>query len=493
MHKYISLFTVILGTFFSISAQDNYYYYNGNKVILKKDSTKVVSITPISDNVLLSLDDGYSLLNSVIDNRCNIKLYEIVHSQSESNIDESLLESAQLQPCYSSVNGLELIPNGYINVKLKQLSDYSTLVSFASQYGCELIEQNPFMPLWYNIHLTADGTNNSVDVANALYESNKFESAFPSFTSDALEISYDPNVYDQWNLCNTEYEDLDISISQAWNYATGRGIKIAIVDEGIDLTHQDLIDNIYPLSYDAETKTSPSKRYGDHATHCAGIAAAVRNNGIQVAGVAPDATLMSISVRLVYSTNYETNLANGINWAWSNGADIISCSWRCPENDLVKDAISNAVKKGREGKGCVFVKSAGNSSGPITFPGDYSEDVIAVANMTINGSLYETSSYGENMFITAPGTSILSTLPNNTIGRHTGTSMACPHVAGLAALILEINPNLSTVKVREIIAKSAKKIGTYTYTTQKKYGLWNRRYGYGLIDAHQAVINTPRK
>jgi subtilisin family serine protease len=246
------------------------------------------------------------------------------------------------------------------------------------------------------------------------------------------------------------------------------------------------------------TDSSPSKVYDNHGTHCAGIAAAVRNNGIQIAGVAPDAKLMSISNDLILSTNLENNLANGINWAWKNGADIISCSWWCTKNELLEDAIDNAVSKGREGKGCVFVKSAGNytttrPSYNITYPGGYSDDVIAVSNMQIDGSIHYDSCYGSSLFIAAPGTAILSTLPNDEIGYKTGTSMACPHVSGVAALILERNPALTAKKVREIMAKNAKKIGTLPYDTDKEYGTWNEHYGYGLIDAYQAVINTPRQ
>ena len=262
---------------------------------------------------------------------------------------------------------------------------------------------------------------------------------------------------------NAEHEGYDISVCQSWDLATGRGIKIAIVDHGIDMKHQDLAANIYPFSYDTETGTSPSKVYGKHATHCAGIAAAIRNNGIQIAGVAPDAQLMSVSNTL-FGTNGEKKLADGINWAWKNGADIISCSWWCAPNELIGEAIDAAVTKGREGKGCVFVKSAGNiridGIEAITFPGDYSKDVLAVSNMTKDGSLSTTSCHGENMFVAAPGTHILSTIPNNMVAYKSGTSMACPHVAGVAALVLERNPSLTAAKVREIIARNTKKIGT---------------------------------
>lgn len=485
MKKTITLLITILCAITYVFAQESYYYYGGEQVQLTEDSTKIVSIIPKSENVTIPPASGLLLVNTVSDSRSIINVYEKTPSFTESSV---LFVSAGLQKCFINSAGQELIPDGYFNVKLKESSDYSILETLAALYNCEIIEQNPFMPLWYNLHVIGECC---VDVANAFYESGLFSCASPSFSFDALEISYDPNVYQQWALYNSAYEGLDISISKAWNYATGRSIKIAVVDQGIDFAHSDLANNIYPLSYDTESSTPGSKVYGDHGTHCAGIAAAVRNNGIFIAGVAPDAKLMSVSNTLS-GTNGSYKLANGINWAWTNGADIISCSWWCKEGDLIKDAIDNAVSKGRQGKGCVFVKSAGNTAGPISFPGDYSEDVIAVANMTQDGSLCWDSARGPNMFVTAPGTNILSTIRNNQITTKTGTSMAAPHVAGLAALILERNPKLTAKQVREIIGRNAKKVGTEPYSIKKQYGTWNEKYGYGLIDAYQSVINTPR-
>lgn len=483
----------------STSAQDSYYYCHGSKVTLNEDTTKIVSIAPKTENVFLSQSNGFTLVNTIPDTHSLIRVYELSSSITIKHaIAANSSASAYIQPCYKSESGNELIPNGYINVKLKSVTDYPTLQTVAQQNGCEIIEENPFMPLWYSLRVKETPGRNSVDIANAIYETGNFASAFPSFTFDALEISYDPDVYEQWGLYNSQYEGIDISLSQAWSYATGRGIKVAVIDQGIDLNHQDLRDNIYSMSYDTETRTSPSKLYGSHGTHCAGIIAAVRNNGIQVVGVAPDAKLMSVSNTLTLSSNMELNLANGINWAWKNGADVISCSWWCNKNELLEEAIDNAVTKGREGKGCVFVKSAGNitrahPTSDISYPGDYSPDVLAVSNMTKDGSISSLSCYGPNLLVTAPGTDILSTVPDNKVDNMSGTSMACPHVAGVAALILERNPSLSAKKVREIIAKNAKKIGNLPYNTNKTYGTWNVKYGYGLIDAYKSVINTPRK
>lgn len=495
MKKIMPFLFAVMCLSLSLSAQDNYYYYHhGSKIFLNEKDSKVVLITSKAGNVTMTSPVGMTLLDTIKDSRSLIRVYSLpVSSNVKRLISANSSKSLSIMPFYTTEDGCELIPNGYINVKLKAASDYSKLQIEALHKGCIIIEQNPFMPLWYNLRIDESRGLNSVDIANALYESGKFECAFPSFTLDALEISYDPDVYQQWNLYNPDYEGLDISASQAWSYATGRGVVIAIVDDGIDSTHKDLAPNIFYKSYDTETNTCPSKLYGSHGTHCAGIAAAVRNNGIQVVGVAPDAKLMSVSNTLLGLGNMEYYLANGINWAWQNGADIISCSWYCYPNKLIENAIDNAVSKGREGKGCVFVKSAGNTSGPISYPGDYSPDVLAVANMIKDGSIAPDSGRGSNLFVAAPGTGIFSTVLHNQIGEDKGTSMACPHVAGVAALVLERNPALTAVQVREIIARNAKKVGDIPYSINKIYGSWNERYGYGLVDAYNAVINTPRK
>lgn len=491
MKRFLSLaISCLFANIMTSYAQNDYYYYRGNIVPLSVDSTKVVTLTSNVGVENITPVVGLNLLRTLTDNLLTVNVYEQgYNSNLDSGVECSLPNG--YYKCYKNDVGEDLIPNGYINVKLNSPSDYEFLVSIAEQYNCTIVAQNQFMPLWYSLIVSPNSLYSPVDISNAIYETGQFASSFPSLTCDALEVSYDLNVYQQWGLYNSQYVGYDISISQAWNYATGRGIKIAIVDQGIDLNHQDLATNIYPLSYDTETGTSPSHTYGDHGTHCAGIAAAVRNNGIQVAGVAPDAKLMSVSTDF-NSGNAVNKLANGINWAWSNGADIISCSWKCSRNELIEDAIDNAVTLGRQGKGCIFVKSAGNGGGLISFPGDYSPNVITVANMKNNGIRNDSSCHGSNLFVIAPGTNILSTVSNNQIDYKTGTSMAAPHVAGLAALILERNPSLSAVRVREIIARNAKKIGDKAYNTNKIYGTWNEYYGYGLIDAASAVINTPR-
>lgn len=331
-------------------------------------------------------------------------------------------------------------------------------------------------------------------MANELYETGLFASSVADFSSNDLYCSYDPLVGSQWGLYNSNYADMDISACAAWNYATGRNIKIGVLDQGIDMDHIDLVENISSLSYDTETNTSPSILYGDHATHCAGIAAAARNNGIHVAGVAPDAKLVSISNSLHGTTNSRIRRADGINWAWRNGVDVISNSWgSSTKHPAINQAIYNAFRYGREGKGCVIVFAAGNDyRRPVSYPANCNDTIIAVGAIEKTGSLAPYSNVGEKLDVVAPGSDILSTMPNNMTREMDGTSMACPHVAGLAALILERNPSLKVTEVNDLIEKNTKKI-TVDYPVIKKNGSWNNDFGYGLIDAHKTLMNTPRR
>ena len=486
--KHILLIMLGLIIPMSLNAKDRFYYSGGKKIPLTVQSGK---------SVLISKKAAHSPYNSSIDN--TIKVIndtaldiKVIDSSVKalSKKMKSVSNVYHIESCYRSKNGRELYPTGYINLELKKAMDYGILEKTASDYNLEIVSQNRFMPLWYSLRIGEGTIESVIDIANDIYETGLFSSCSPDFSFDASEISYDPYVSYQWGLYNPEYLGIDISVSEAWNYSTGRGIKIAIIDNGVDVDHQDLVDNIY-RSYDFTKNDSPTSTYGDHGTHCAGIAAAVRNNGIQIAGVAPDAKIMAAGIDY-NGSNPLLGFADGINWAWKNGADIISCSWGACECDLIKRAIDDAVTKGREGKGCVFVKSAGNDNDSITFPGSYRKEIITVASIDNSGIRENTCCFGNSMFISAPGDHILSTIDNNEVGYMSGSSMACPHVSGIAALILSINSSLSSNEVREIIAKSTKRIGYELYDTVREFGYWNKWYGYGLVNASLAVQNTPR-
>lgn len=500
MKAHFFILMLAAGCMSSVAATP-YYYSQGEKIPLTEVSDRMS--VAVNTSTPISMSSGYSVVREIKDNTFRVLVCEDNPqngSRSSATTFKAKLKGVSttsiVSPCYKSESGDHIAITPYLNVKLKTATDYTLLENAAKENNLTIVSQDEFLPLWYILSVTPATNGSSLDIANKLYETGLFAEAIADFSSetDAL-CSYDPLVTQQWGLYNADYDDIDISICGAWSYATGRGIKIGILDQGVDVNHIDLAQNIYPLSFDTESGTSPAKLFGDHGTHCAGIAAAVRNNGIQVAGVAPDAKIVSISNSLYGTPNSRLKRADGFVWAYKNGVDVISNSWgSSTKHAAIEEAIIEAFKYGREGKGCIIVFAAGNDGNgvPVAYPANCNDKIIAVGALAPEGIIADFSQTGDKLDVVAPGVEVLSTIPNNGTVSWPGTSMACPHVAGLAALILERNPSLTVSQVSDIIEKNTKKVGPNKYSETRKNGTWNSYYGYGLIDAEKALINTPR-
>ena len=308
------------------------YYYNGKKIPLTIHKDKVcVSIPHEYKNVNKRIAANAKVLQRINDATFDIyvitqsSLKKLSSSKSWKEDSKSIIQTL----CYRTENNHEVFTSPYLNVRLKKAQDIDLLTSYAEKYGFEIVKQVPLMPLWYILSVTTQSCEKDVlECANELWESGLFAASVPDFCSKEDMCCSNDILFDyQWGLYNTTHSGIDISICSAWNYATGKNVKIAIIDQGVDLNHIDLISNISSLSYDTETNTSPSVCYGEHGTHCAGIAAATKDNNIFIAGVAPDASIVSISNRLDSTTNSRINRACGITWAYQHGVDIISNSW----------------------------------------------------------------------------------------------------------------------------------------------------------------------
>lgn len=474
-------------------AQTN-YYYGEKKIPLSVNDNKICVSIPknckeFSEDVLKNIN----VIDKIKDNAYDIYVITKSDSIKLSTMKYLADDTILFSPSYITEDGAEVFSTPYINVRLKREQDTNILTSYAEKYGLKIIKKDSYLPLWYILSITPKCNLNAQECANALYESGKFAESIPDLCFNEWDNSNDPLFYQQWGLYNSNYTNIDISINPAWNYATGKNIKIAILDTGVDLNHLDLKPNISDMSLDVETDTAPSLCYDGHGTHCAGIAAAVKDNGIQIAGVAPEATIMSISKSFSASTNSQLKLADGIIWAYNHGADIISNSWHSTTyHYAIDEAIRSAFRYGRNGKGCVIVFSSGNdSNGEVNYPANCNEAILAVGAINNTGTRANFSNYGTKLDVVAPGVNVLSTLPNNQTGSMNGTSMACPHVAGIAALILERNSELTVNQVNSIINSNAKKISGVSFNKTKADGSWNDEYGYGLVDAYNSVINTP--
>jgi len=539
-----------------VSKQDTktayFYYYKNSKQYLQLNPEYFFVSAKTNDDISLSLDVAATKTVQMKED-LSVKLEKKLntgkdHSWAEFKLSQAKTESEYLAllekvkqdetietvaPCFKNGQGEKIGLSNFFYVKLRSVDDYALLEKFSVAQKAVIVEQNKFMPLCYTLSCTKDAGLNAMQLANRYYESGQFEFAEPDLMGDNLEnCATDPLFPDQWSLRNTgQYGGtigLDIKACDAWGISKGNGINVAVIDQGIQLNHEDLAANMHPLSFDAQTGRSPSVVRGDHGTACAGIIGA-NDNLIGVTGVAPDCRLMSVSQGLANNPTMLAELANAFNWSWQNGADVISNSWRMfSRSAMLDNAISNAINNGRGGKGCVVVFSSGNDNSAVNYPASSNPNILVVGAMSPCGQRKNPgscdtearwgSSFGSQLDVIAPGTLIATTDRSNNSGYNpnapqhivygggnkrttdvanrnytalfTGTSSACPHAAGVAALVLAANPALTAQQVRDIIERSATKAGTYSYTTSadRPNGTWNQEMGYGLVNAHGAVL-----
>lgn len=293
------------------------------------------------------------------------------------------------------------------------------------------------------------------------------EYAEPDGVVQALEIPNDPLFPDQWG-------QTKIKTPEAWDVTTGdSNVQIAILDTGITNSHDDLTSQVESWVNFSSAPTSFDQN--GHGSHVAGIAAAITNNGLGAAGTGRQTHLQSVKVLGDNGSGYYSWVINGIYWAADNGAEVINMSLGGSSGSTsLKEAINYAWNKG-----VVLVAAAGNNgnSWPV-YPAYYANN-IAVAATDQNDNKANFSTYGSWVDVAAPGVAIVSTLPNNSYAFYNGTSMATPHVAGVAALIKAAFPGFSNQQVRNKLEETADKIsGTGFYWT------------FGRVNAAAAVIEA---
>ena len=308
-----------------------------------------------------------------------------------------------------------------------------------------------------------------------------------------------------------------IAAPLAWDTANGAGTVIAVVDTGVDRTHPDLAANMWAnpgeiaangidddgngfvddvVGWDfVSNDASPDDHHG-HGTHVSGIAAARTNNALGIAGLAFGARVMAVKGLGDDGSGWISDLAAAIVYAAENGADVINNSWGGGGLDQVLvDAVDTA-----RALGAVVVAAAGNSAGavdsfePARIPG-----VIAVGATDQTDAIASFSNFGDALSVAAPGVSVLSSRPQNATGigsnnvvqqiyqSLSGTSMASPHVAGLAAVLLSAMPALTVEQVRWQLELNADQPGFPGFEGQP----WNPHFGWGRINAAHVFDPVP--
>ncbi len=283
-----------------------------------------------------------------------------------------------------------------------------------------------------------------------------------------------------------------ISLPLLWESNTGcEDVTVAVLDTGIDGSHPDLKDQLVPgKSYieseleDEDFEIGYIDDHG-HGTHVAGIVGAANNDNGEMRGVSWDSKLMPVKVLNARGGGTIADIISGIRWAADQGAEVINLSLGSTLG-LGDKNYEAAIDYASE-QGSIVVSSSGNSNDTkVGHPARY-RNAIAVGASNQENQRWAAgrngSNYGSELDIMAPGEDIYSTLPGDTGGYLTGTSMAAPHISGVIALILAENPELKVDEIRERLTMSAQDLGQAGRDLE---------HGYGLVNAHAAVYGAQR-
>ncbi len=423
-----------------------------------------------------------------------------------------------------------LVPTGEIFIIFQPDVDESEQLLVLDEYKLTLVERRSTDQVIARV--TKDSPN-PIKVAQALQDISMVKMAEPDLDmlleEYDLSMPNDPFIKEEWHLKNdgfiassqyTTKKGADAKIVDAWQRLDSLGspnIVLAVIDNGFDIKHPDLNPKIY-RPFDLWTQ---SDRLSDgdpsftHGTPCASLAVATAN-GQGMVGVAPNAKFMPVS-----GTSFSVRATEQMfDYCAQNGADVISCSWGTTDtqytlNSLKEEAIAKAAREGRKGKGCVILFAAGNEG--LDYVNFYAAhpDVICVAACDSKDRYASYSNQGAEVSVCAPsngdwpliaaraswdpGTTVRGegafrfwadgverTGPYKHFG---GTSGATPIVAGICALMLSANPNLTAKEVKDILQKTADKIGD---PSEYKNG-HSRKFGYGRVNADKAVAEAIRR
>jgi subtilisin family serine protease len=422
-----------------------------------------------------------------------------------------------------------VVPTGDLIIHFQEGTSSEEQNLVLTQYHLRLVDRKDENMV---IATVTPDSPNPLKVAQALSTISLVKWAEPDIDTPLDQYNFvkpdDTLLEHQWHLQNNGFvadvnwrmkKEADAKVIDAWNRLGNMGssdITIAIVDNGFDSSHPDLKSKIYrPFDNWANRKSLPGKESGySHGTPCATVAVGAAN-GKGIVGVAPNARFMP-----VHGTSFSTRATERMfDYCIDNGADVISCSWGTTDsnfslNAIKKSAITKAALKGRNGKGCVVVFAVGNDDKDFVNFYAAHPDVIAVAASTSKDAHASYSNRGREVTICAPSNGDWPILAGRawwdegvewetglyrywrdgrSRGDHYkhfgGTSSAAPLVAGICALMLSANPELTAKEVKTILQETADKIGSPSEYVDGH----SVKFGHGRVNADKAVAEALRR
>jgi hypothetical protein len=417
--------------------------------------------------------------------------------------------------------GGRVIPTGTMTIQFKPDVEGKEREEILAEFGLEVLEDLDFLPHGYNVRLTDASKENPLKIASKLQKRAEIETAEPdlSFQVSFKHVPIDTLYREQWHLKNRGDKvglvaGADVKAEAAWEYTRGsREITVCVIDDGFDLDHPDFKADgkiVSPRDFGQDDfDPNPVFEDNNHGTACAGVAIA-EENGKGVVGLAPRCAFMPVRMSQWIT---DQGIVDMFQYAIEHYADVISCSWSAgswffPLSTKMERIIHKAATEGRRNKkGCVILFAAGNENRPLsgmTEDGRRSHqgfamhfDVIAVGASNSLDKHSEYSNYGPRLAICAPssgspGWKIVTTdrrgIKGYSSGDYTfdfgGTSSATPLAAGLAGLILSVNPELTSAEVKSIMMDTADKIDAENGQYVDGHSIW---YGHGRINAQKAL------
>jgi thermitase len=341
--------------------------------------------------------------------------------------------------------------------QISVLSESSVAQGTLSQVGWEVIEVD---------------ANSAPQVMAELQANQAVVEVTPDYP---LELAWNPD--DPGFVEGTQWSLDKIGADIAWEFSAGQAITVAVIDSGIDANHPDLAGRIVPGHNFFDHSSDVTDLCG-HGTHVAGIIAGAANNALGMAGVAHQAVIMPLKVIGNDCLGNYSRLMEAIVYAVDNGVRILSItSGGGFEHNGLHDAIKYA-----QSKGVLVVVAAGNRGDDLPFyPGSFSES-FTIAGTDQGDNKYTNSNFGKQIDLSAPAVGIYSTYytanDGSTYAYMTGTSMATPHVAAVAALILAVDPKLPLAELESALINSATDLGEPG---------WDPIFGWGRLTAWRAV------